>query len=198
MSGAAVLTFSAEGAERLYVLRDGIPIADVTGLTEYFDHSALDTMTYVLRAVDASDNYADSAPATVTISVPSAMLAAVDALNETVKLMLTRGEPRRISGSIAQGVSYQYYAGRVLPVAVFSGQESESYQLSIAFRYPAERDAVLALIRRRKVLLYRDKWGNRWFVTAATTGYDQDHVATSLALSLDRVDHIEEIQYAEV
>lgn len=197
-TGAASLALSATGAEKLYLLRNGVPIVDVTGLTAYIDYAALGAVSYVLRAVDASDNYTDSAAATITVTVSCATVAAVDALSTQVALVLTRGEPMRLSGSINQVVTYQYFAGRSAPVAVYSGQERESYQVSVACVEPTDRNNLIALLRRRKTILYRDSWGNRWYVSIAATGYEQDHIATSLSLSMTVVDHVEQIEYSEV
>jgi hypothetical protein len=193
---AASLSFSSD-AEKLYVLRDGTPIADVTGLTSYADYSVLGTASYVIRAVDESDNYTDSAAASVTVSVPYATIAAVDA--KPVKtIMLTRGAPRSLSGSITQVVTYKRYAGRSKPVAVFSGQEDEAYQASVSFLTKTDADAFIALIRRRKTMIYRDSFGNRWFVVIGSTGNNQDFISQDLTLTLTVVDYTEEIEYAGV
>lgn len=197
-TGAAMVSFSATGAERLYLLRDGVPIADVTGLTAYADYAALGAASYALRSVDASDNYADSAAAGVTVTVPNATLAAVDALSAQIALMLTRGEPTRLTGSISQNVTYRHYAGRTAPVAVYSGQESESYQIAVAFLQTTDRDNLIALIRRCKTLLYRDGWGNRWYVSVSSVGCDQDGIATTMKLNMTVVDYVEAIEYGAV
>lgn len=198
ISGAASLTLSATGAEHLYLLRDGVPVADVTGLMEHTDYAALGTVSYVLRAVDADDNYTDSAPASVIVSVPYVTLAAVDALSQPLTLMLTRGEPPRISGSIGQVVTYRYYAGRKKPVAVFADQKSEAYQISVTFLQQSDSNNLTDLLDRCMTMLYRDNWGNRWYVTIPSTGYEQDDIATSMPLSMTVVDYVEAIQYAEV
>ena len=187
-----------ESVVRAYLLRGGVPIADVTGMSTYIDYAALGSSSYTVRVVNASDNYADSAAVSVTVTVPHAILAAVDALSSTVALMLTRGEPRRLSGSINQTVAYRYFAGRAHPVAVFAEQESENYQTSVAFLEDSDRDGLIALIRRCKTILYRDAWGNRWFVIIPSSGYDQDHFGTSLSIQMTVVDYVEEIEYAEV
>lgn len=199
LQGAAVIDFASDAA-RLYLLRDGVPIADVTGLTSYRDNGALGEVVYTVRAVDDSDNYTDSQGAAVTVTVPHAMLAAADDLLSPVPLRFTRGGPRQITGSIGQAVAYHYYAGRELPVATYAGQRTESYQLDVAFRRADgyDKKRLLALINSRKTLLYRDRWGNRWHVVVGDVGYEQDHISTTLSLTMTRVDYVEAINYAEV
>lgn len=197
-AGAAVLTLTAPDAEKLYLVRDGIPIANVTGKTEYTDHAALGSAVYVLRAVDASDNYTDSDPVAVTVSVPQGMvatLAAVDDLANPVALKLTRGVRRSITGSKIRDATYHHYAGREYPVARYSGHSTGSYELSVAFISALDRDRLLDLLDRRRTMLYRDKWGNRWYVAIPDNGYEQDRIATSLTLSMHVTDYVEQIDY---
>ena len=179
-------------------MRNDVPIADVTGLAAYVDYAALGGASYIVRVMNASDNYADSASVSVVATVPHVTLAAIDALSSPVALILTRGEPRRLTGSINQVVTYRYYAGRRAPVAIYSGQESEGYQISVAFLRAADRDRLIELLRRQRTILYRDNWGNRWYVSIPATGYDQVRIATSLTLSMTVVDYMEQIDYAEV
>lgn len=197
-TGAALLTFSAPGAEKLYLLRNDIPIANVTGLNEYTDHAALGSVVYVLRAVDANDNYTDSDPVAVTVSVPLGMvatLAAVDDLAHPVALKLTRGGPRVVTGSKSRGATYHHYAGREYPVARYSGHSTGSYELPVAFLSANDRDRLLDLLDRRRTMLYRDKWGNRWYVAIPDNGYEQDRIATSVTLTMHEVDYVEQIDY---
>lgn len=194
-NGLVLITPTSTGAEFLYLLRDGVPIADITESATHTDYAALGSVLYVLRSVDEDDNYTDSDAANVTVTVPNATLAAVDALSAQIALMLTRGEPTRLTGSINQNVTYRHYAGRTAPVAVYSGQESESYQIAVAFLQTTDRDNLITLIRRCKTLLYRDGWGNRWYVSISSVGCDQDGIATTMKLNMTVVDYVEAVEY---
>ena len=66
--GAVLLTFEAEGVYT-YLLRNDVPVADVTGLSEYHDYAALGGTRYAIRTVDEYDNYADSEDAYVNVTV---------------------------------------------------------------------------------------------------------------------------------
>jgi hypothetical protein len=197
-NGFAALSFSSLGVAKLYLLRNGVPIADVTGMEYYTDHAALGNVAYVLRAIDSNDNFTDSDIDAVTVTVQCPMLAAVDALSNAVSMELTIGSPRRIQQDIEHLVTHRYYAGRQTPVAVFAGQTSETYELPVAYRDNAEREKLFALIGRHKTMLYRDNWGNRWYVTVSTTRGEQTRIASSLLIAMTVVDYKEGIEYAEV
>lgn len=193
MSGRIKLTFT--NGDRQYLLRDGVPIANVSGLTEYTDYMALGDVIYTLRAVDALDNYADSEEAGATVSVPCAVIAAVDTPSELVLLRLTRENPRVITGSAEKTVTYRYYAGRKRPVAIFAGQNAEKYTLSVAYLNATEKGDFIRLVDREKTMLYRDAWGNRWFMTIPSFGSSQDSIASSIEVNMTVTDYTERIDY---
>lgn len=194
-AGAAVLTFAATGAEKLYLLRDGIPIANVTGKTEYTDYAALGSTVYVLRAVDASDNYTDSDPVGVTVAVPCVMMAAVDALADTVQMRMKQsGQPGISRQKDVMGTAH-YYAGRTRPVYRFSGFVGEQY--SPAFYYTTSTDfaRLEALIDKRLTILYRDNLGNKYYGVITGITHTQENYMYEFALAIMRVDYIEQIDY---
>ncbi len=192
--GGAVLTFAGTSVYS-YLLRNGVPMADVTGLVAYTDYAALGATDYILRTVDEFDNYADSLPVFVNVSVNSAIMAASDALGTMTMLKQTRGEPRRIEGSFTQNVTHLYFSGRKKPVAVYPDEEFEQYALPVAFTDRAEYNALMDLIRRQRNILYRDIWGNRWFVSVDPISNDQDQHAAGLVLTMTVVDYVERIRW---
>ena len=193
IQNAARLTLST-AAEHAYLLRDGVMIADVTGLSVYDDYAALGLTAYTLRAVDSSDNYADSATAYVTVSVAAPVLAAVDAMNETVPLKLTLNGPRRLSKTRSRGVSIQHYAGRKLPLATYSGFSDEAYTLSVAFLSITECDALYDLLDRMQTLLYRDTWGNKWYCIIPNDNAEQERQYENITLNMTVVDYVDAIE----
>jgi len=192
--GGARVTIPPASAAHVYLHRNGMPVADVTGITAYDDYAALGRTVYAVRVIDADDAFADGNLAAVTVAVTAAQIAAVDALDAPVRLLLTRGGPRKVSGGLAQDVTYQTFAGRSRPLATFSGAESESYSLSVSFLDAADRDALYALMRRRMTCLYRDQWGNRWYAVLGAADIAQDRIATDLTLTLTVVDYVEGIE----
>lgn len=194
-AGAAVLTFAATGAEKLYLLRDGIPIANVTGLTTYTDYAALGSAVYILRAVDASDNYTDSDPVGVTVSVPCVIMAAVDALDEPVQMNMKKSDQHGASRQKDIIGTAHYYAGRTRPVYRFSGFVGEQY--SPAFYYTTSTDfaRLEALIDKRLTILYRDNLGNKYYGVITGITHTQENYMYEFALAIMRVDYIEQIDY---
>lgn len=194
-AGAAVLAFAATGAEKLYLLRDGIPIANVTGKTEYTDYAALGSTVYVLRAVDASDNYTDSDPVGVTVAVPCVMMAAVDALTEIVQMQMKKNDQPGVSRQKDVMGSAHYYAGRTRPVYRFSGFVGEQY--SPAFYYTTSTDfaRLEALIDKRLTILYRDNLGNKYYGVITGITHTQENYMYEFALAIMRVDYVEQIGY---
>ncbi len=189
------LAFTATDAAKLYLFRNSVVVADVTGLTSYVDYAALGPTRYALRAADGSDNYSDSTEVFIDAAVMHAKLAAVDALDETVSLILTRGEPKRIAGRTSRSASQQFYIGHELPTTTFSGFKSIAYTVPVAFLSTTDKDALTNLLNRRQTLLYRDSYGNRWFVTIADDDSEQDHIATSQSLQMTLVHYDEKIEY---
>lgn len=183
------------GGVKSYLLRDDVPIANVTGLTEYIDYMALGEAIYTLRAVDANDNYADSVPAGVIVTVPYTVIAAVDTPSQLVSLKYTRGEPRVIDGNLEKMATYRYYAGRKKPITVFAGQDSERYAISVAYTKETEKADLKNLVDREKTVLYRDAWGNRNFVTIASLGMSHDSIATSIEVNMTVTDYTERVEY---
>lgn len=181
-----------------YLHRNGVPVAEITGLSEYIDYAALGFTEYSVRVIDDADSFADSNTVAVTVTVDCPRLAAVDDLHGMVALKLTRGNPRNVGGNFSIAAGLINCAGRKDPLVEFSEFENEQYQVPVAFLATGDRDALLTLMRRRKTLLYRDNWGNRWYVVALSTTLDQDRTATSMAVQLTVASYVEAIDYAGV
>jgi len=194
-TAAALLVFSALDAAKIYLLRGGVPIANVTGKTEYTDYAALGSTVYVLRAVDASDNYTDSDPVGVTVAVPCVMMAAVDALTEIVQMHMKKNDQPGVSRQKDVMGSAHYYAGRTRPVYRFSGFVGEQY--SPAFYYTTSTDfaRLEALIDKRLTILYRDNLGNKYYGVITGITHTQENYMYEFALAIMRVDYIEQIDY---
>ncbi|NLT97644.1 MAG: WD40 repeat domain-containing protein, partial [Christensenellaceae bacterium] len=188
-----------EDAQHVYLLRDGVPIADITGLSTYDDYAALGTVTYVARVVDSNENYADSLPANVTVTVIGAVLAAVDALDAPVKMRLkAAGQPPVTRQKQLIGAA-NHYAGREHPVFTFSEFSTEVFNPSYYYTSFADWELLEALVNRRQTVLYRDMLGNRIFGAITIHNFTQeDDNRIMFALTIQRVDYVEQIEYAEV
>jgi hypothetical protein len=103
-----------------------------------------------------------------------------------------------VTGQIKYGAKGVHYAGREQPVYTISEFVDESYSVAYYYTTINEWLALRALLDRRKTLLYRDMLGNRIYCAGTAVSITQDHSRVLFALSLSRVDYVEEIDYAEV
>jgi len=132
----------------MYLMRDNILIADITGLSQYDDYTSIGSTNYMLRAVDSNDNYVDSSPITITVSVKGATLAAVDALNTVINIRKKAlGQPTitRQKQIIGSG---HHYAGREYPVYTISEFSSENYTAAYYYTTIPEWNALETEIYR--------------------------------------------------
>ena len=194
-NGGAQVTLSAVGV-RTYLLRDGVPIADVTGLTHYTDYAALGLSEYVVRTVDVSDNYTDSSTGYLKVSVANPTLAAVDDLSNMVALPLTVGNPRELPINRIRMGTARYYAGREDPVYFYSGFSEKTFPIDVAFPKGEGLTELLALLDRRKTLLYRDQWGNKWYCVCTTDAPKYTPQYVTVTLTITAVSYNEQIDYA--
>lgn len=182
-----------ESIVKAYLLRNGMPIADITGELSHDDLAALGSTSYVVRVIDESDNYADSNTVTTTVSVDGAILSPVDELSTTVKMHMKAADQPAVTRSKVLLGGSQHYAGREYPVHVFSEFANEEY--APAFYYTSLSDFVKLenLIDRRRTVLYRDTLGNR--IYGVITGIDstQENNMVVFTFRLERVDFVEEL-----
>ena len=194
VSGGAKLTVTTdETVVKRYLLRNGTPIAKIAG--SYTDYAALGETTYTVRAVGADDSFIDSEPVTVKVTVPYAVLAAVDDLANMVGLAVKSGEPPTHSGKRQLGGSARHYAGREFPLYTFSGFTDETFSPSYTYRDPVDWERLERLIERRQTVLYRDRRGERYYGVITAVDYDRSRILRDFTLSITRVDYVEQTQY---
>ena len=194
VSGGAKITVTTdETVVKRYLLRNGIPIAKIAD--SYTDYAALGETTYTARAVSADDSFIDSDPVTVKVTVPYAVLAAVDDLDNMVGLIVKSGEPPTHSGKRQLGGSARHYAGRTFPLYTFSGFTDETFSPSYTYRDPVDWERLERLIERRQTVLYRDRRGERYYGVITAVDYDRSRILRDFTLSITRVDYVEQTQY---
>jgi hypothetical protein len=186
-----------EDAAHVYLLRNGVPVAEITGLAEYDDYAAVGEAEYVVRVVDVNENYADSDPAIITVAVTGAVLAAADDPGGIIRMtQKAAGQPAVTRQKQLIGSGY-HYAGREHQVFTFSEFSNEAFSPSYYYTEYGEWAALDALISRRCTVLYRDALGNRFFGVATTSNEAYDENKIAFTLSIQRVDYVEAIEYAE-
>lgn len=175
IGGEAVLRWSASGAfDDLYLLRGGVPVANVTGLNEYRDRAANGTEVYqVLGTVGA--NYTLSNEVGVSVRVETMSIFDVDG-GEAMELRLKRGSMPVVARSEASDVSYYHFSGQRYPTAYTDGTATGALSITVTLR----RGSANELQRfAGKLCCLRDKTGWR--------GYG---ILESIAHSIDRLDDV--------
>lgn len=194
VGGGVQLTPSGLGVAN-YLLRDGVPIAKISGA--YIDYGAsAGAHLYVLRAVDAADNFTDSAAVTGTTKIPrGARLAPVSDLSQQLELWLRRGEnPTRSMTSQATTTAH-HAAGREFPVVDYYEFSDNELSLAFSFRETANWEALRALLGKRQTMLYRDSHGEKCYLVVPSSGWERGRFSVDFDLSAVQVDYVEAISY---
>lgn len=101
-----------------YVLRNGVAIACVTD-TAYIDYGICGEASYWIMGVTEGGNYTESETLNLYSAPEHAIIAAVDS-GDWIELRVNRGGMPEITETHMEDISYQYYSGRMYPVAYSS------------------------------------------------------------------------------
>lgn len=195
VENAAYITAQlAEDISKAYLLRDGVPVAKFTG--SYYDYSETGEHEYAVRAINVDDDFVDSEPVSVHISIERvAQIAPEDDLPSVIRLQYRRGEPTTLSAGIEPTGEQMNFAGRRYPVYEFGEFLTESYESSYSVRTQEEWNRIKELAKSRKPVLYRDIRGNRFYGIISSLKFDQDWYSTDFTISFLRIDHVDRIEY---
>ena len=115
----AVLSWSTNSTfKAFYVFRDGVAIACVTD-TAYIDYGICGESAYWIMGVTEGGNYTESETLNLYSAPEHAIIAAVDS-GDWIELRVNRGGMPEITETHMEDISYQYYSGRMYPVAYSS------------------------------------------------------------------------------
>lgn len=194
IAGGAEITAVADSTvAKMYLLRDGAPIAKLGG--SFSDYGCVGTHYYSVRAVSEDDSFCDTLELETTVTLPSAVIAPTDDLSRMTPLILRSGEPPKHSGGKTLVGGAQRCAGRRYALYEFSEHTDEQYSLAFTFRSrAADWRRLNELVERRKTILYRDQRDNAYFGVVTGVSFDQGTV-TDFTLSVVRVDFVERVPY---
>lgn len=203
----ATRTFTFTAVEDLvstaifYVLRDGIPIKRLTTEREWTDYTIVGTHTYVIRAVDRYDNFTDSNPVTITVSVPHPIIAPVDDPGSMFHFIVRRGEYPQMQKTVASLFEEVRTENAIYPRFANSKQMNETYNLSYTHISAESYNRLVELIGSK--LIYRDQFEDRAF--GRLSSRDEDNVrkvinrfqsVSNFTAQFIREEHTEVIEYA--
>lgn len=192
---AAALSWTKTGAfTRLYLLRDGVPVKDVTGLSGYTDALYPGSGVYIVRGLLAGGNYTDSNAVTITEDKPRGLSIVPLAAGGPLRLRYNLGAFPAHSSADAALQEYTHYAGRTLPVASLSGFRDVTHTLNYAIE-SGQISALSALIG--KAVCVRDRYG-RVFGVLESAQRQNGKKYTALTLALTEIDYQEAVDYVVV
>lgn len=115
----AVLNWQTDSTfKAFYVFRDGAAVASVTD-TAYIDYGICGEAAYWIMGVTEEGNYTESNILDLYSAPEHAIIAAVDS-GDWIELRVNRGGMPEITETHTEDISYQYYSGRMYPVAYSS------------------------------------------------------------------------------
>ena len=187
------VSWSAEGYEKYYVLRDGVPVGVTTG-REWTDHTSVGKHAYQVMGVTANDYYRKSGAVTEILEIGDAALADTETFG-WLPLRCRRGAYPGHNHNVTRQVSYQHYDGRRLPVAQISGYEDAVHRLDYSLPKAGEREAwakLLALVG--KTVVYKDCFGRSFVGVLESVDADRDW-ASDVSLTIAEIDYREKVTY---
>ena len=149
------MTWNTSGVSS-YIYRDGVLIAKTTS-NEYIDYESVGQHEYYIMVGNTEGYYAYSEPFIVDVKVPFALLSK-RYTGEWIVLDKKRGDfpSHKIDSKV--NTTYQFYAGRKLPVAYQSDNLTRVHSLDFSFRKRGSSEKVAALSGEEVV--YKDCRGD--------------------------------------
>lgn len=192
-AGAQITVQADLTVQKMYLLRDGIPIAKIYG--SYTDYGCVGEHSYVVRAIGANDSFKDSETVSLNVEVPYAVIAPVDALSNMLQLALRRLSPPVHSGTTKLHGDTVHCYGRRYPVFECDDFLTQEYTPSFTYRSQTDWKQLQTLMEEQKTVLYRDHKSNHYYGIIHSNDFQQDSQGVDFSLSLQRVDYVEKIDY---
>lgn len=184
---------ASAGAGKLYLFRDGEPVAAME--KEYTDFTPCGRHIYFVRLVVEEQRFSDSEPVVVDVQLRWATLAPASSPQDRLPLILKKDKAQTFDGNMEIMGAEMRCAGRTFPVFEFSGFENEAFTVPVVFDTRDDYQKLLVLAQRHEPVLYRDYRGNRFFCVLRRMSSTQDVWCSEITLELQRVDYWEKIEF---
>lgn len=186
----AELSISSTGSfDRMYLLRNGQPIAKLDG-AEYTDKAAAGEVTYqVLGAV--GDDYTLSNEISLSVYPKTCSIYDVTTDGELIALYIRRNDVMTIDRNEAQAVNYISYAGRKYPVPYDTGNHTAAFSIAVT-RDVRSSDLFESMLGH--VVCVKDKtgWSRTCVLDSINYGIDR---YTDISLDFTVVDDEAGVEY---
>ena len=181
--GDASLSWDAvTGAEKYEILRFGKKIAETTA-TAYTDRYAVGSATYRVRACLVSDAYTLSNSVTLTLSVSSPRLTALD--GDWIRLDKYTNPLPAVQITASRDVTLTQYAGVEYPVAEVGPHRTRLYVCNPAFSDHAQAAAFEQLLGRP--VFVKDQYGNSLYGVMTSVQRSSQRFYTALTAMIQEI-----------
>ena len=181
--GDASLSWDAvTGAEKYEILRLGKKIAETTDTT-YTDRYAIGSVTYRVRACFSGDEYTISNSVTISLSVPSPRLTALD--GDWIRLDMYTNPLPAAQITASREVTLTQYAGIDYPVAEVGPHRTRLYVCNPAFSDHAQAAAFEQLLGRP--VFVKDQYGNSLYGVMTSVQRSSQRFYTELTAMIQEI-----------
>lgn len=184
--------------QKLYVLRDGVPIQKLTNFTTaWTDYTSVGVHDYVVRGIDEYDNFSGSEKLTAKCCLLYDTLSVAANPENMLLIKSARGAKLTRKGSLSMMGEQRFFAGREQPIFEFSEHSAQQIELefSILQRDKIDFEKLKRFIQQRKTLLLRTKKHGVIYGVIASLEYTDDGIAVDCTAFVSEVSSIQQISY---
>lgn len=179
-----------DGYSAYYVLRDGVPVARVTG-GEWLDMlAAPGARTYMVRATNGG-NYTDSPSKTEIVRVRYGAISLMEPINWLL-LKWSNGGPAGHQEEMEAQHEFVQYQGHRLPSYWMGGGEDIDHKLDYCLRNASDYQTLQAMLG--KLVVYKDYRGAR-VIGALTKVSAERGKRINVTLTITETDYKEHVDY---
>lgn len=190
---AAHQPYNASGTR--YILRDGEPIASITGTT-YVDYTCSGLHEYVCRIV-LDGNYHDTNAVQASPLIKYAFISEFESPDDIIVLKFNEGGAPTKENQMARTFSSNFYAGRSLPVHDTTEHYTSVWNFGYSMLKKSDYDKLLEMFLDNKTIIYRDRTGFKAVGTLANLKPTPKANGTiAVAFTIEENDSSEVIDYA--
>ena len=193
--GEALLTHNrlnfVSSTDKAVLLRDGVAIADVSGMSTYDDYAAPAVCEYRLRAL-GDTAFCDSEPLILSNPSRRSMIILADNHNIHVNLIYRANTPPERSSTLSAEYALMQFAGRKYPVAEYGEHEIREKSLTYSLRERNDLETLKSLVGH--TVIWVDK-NERFFACMSELRHSEHRGYVDVSFTLTEVDYNEEIEY---
>lgn len=185
-------TISAAGTR--YILRDGNPIAKITG-TSYVDYTSSGAHEYICRIVTPDGNYRGTNAVMALPLIKYACISKFEAPNQILALKFGEGQPPQRSNQSSKIYSSNHFTGRTLPVHDVTEQYNSTWEYTYSLLSREDYLNLYQLFLDGETVLFRDSKGYKAIGTMTSIKPTPSRKTLGVSFSIEESDVIEGIDY---